>query len=487
MSATDGSSGRWARWLPAATVFLWGAYLCLWNVGSANPNYDEGIYIGAGWDYVHGDFSANREHPPTAKYLFGVVQLVFGEGLLPPRILVGVLTLAVGVVIWLWLRREVGFVLALIPAALWLLLPRGVSGGAERLDRIALLEPVMVAFTVFAMAAAWMWFRTGRWPWIVASGVLMGLAITSKVSTAVVLVGFVVLLGAGRPVLRTVRDVALFVLALGVTAVVLYLPMGLPDAVSYMLQMQAEHNATGHLMTVAGITSPFPPWWANLWFMVEGIGVPTTIVLAIGLLAAVIVGRPRRLVLFVGTALAALLVFHLFASNVSLPHYYYAWFWMLAVLAGVGLAGLLRPGPRGALVLAGRVVGILTLLVVVVIAARLSVYTWQERPQGMALVKGALEEDPAPDGDVLVAGMAPSEYDPYFEADEIVGDPSLVDGADIRAIVLKHSPRFGIDPRVQAFVDQAQPGVRLEQLDDTFVYILDARLVSAGDALALER
>jgi hypothetical protein len=486
------SAQEWARRLPssamaAGVVFLWGAYLCLWNIGSANQNADEGIYVEAGWDYVHGDFAANREHPPTAKYLFGVVQLIFGEGLLAPRIFVGLLTLAVGVVIWLWLRREIGFTLALIPAALWLLLPRGVAGGAERLDRFALLEPVMVAFTVFAMAAAWMWFRTERWPWIIASGVFMGLAITAKVSAVVILVGFLVLLVTRRPLARVLRDAALFVVALVVTAVALYLPMGMTDAVGYMLQTQAEHNAAGHLITVAGITGSFPPWWANLWFAVVGVGIPTAAVLTAGLVAAVGAGRPRRLVLFVGTALGALLVFHLFGSNVALPHYYYAWFWMLAVLAGLGLAGLLRPGPRSVLVVVGRVVGILALLLVVVIAARLSVYTWQERAAGMALVEDALEEDPAPDGDVLVAGMAPWEYEPYIDEDEIVGDPALVDTADIRAIVVKHSPRFGIDPRIQSFVDQAQPGVRLEQLDDTYVYILDARLVSAGDTLVLER
>jgi len=492
-----------------AGLFLWGAYLCLWNIGAANTHVDERIYVRAGWAYLHGDFSPNREHPPTAKYLYGLVQVLFGEGVLAPRVLAGLLTLAVAVILWIWLRREVGFTRALLPVALWLLLPRGLDGGGERLDRFALLEPVMIVCTVGAMACAWQWFRSGRWPWIAASGMLMGCAITSKVSAASVLVGFLVLLVARRPPRRVARDVAVFVIALAVTAVGLYLPMGMADAVGFMMRMQSEHNAAGHLVTVAGITGAFPPWWGNLWFTAVGVGIPTTVVLTIGLLGMAVAGHPGRLHLFVAVALGALLAFHLFGTNVALPHYYSAWFWMLAVLAGLGLAALISPrserpspvgvhpkptvpGParspaRGIAGWSGAVVGAAALLLVVAIATRLTVYTWQERARGLALVEAALAADPAADGDVLIAGMAPWEYAPYIARDDAIGDPGTVDGADVRAILVKESPRFGVDARVRAFVDNTDRGVRMLQLDDVTVYILEARLISPGDTLVLEQ
>lgn len=80
-------------------VFSFGAYLAFWNMWSANVNIDEFIYVQAGFDYVHGDFSSNREHPPAAKYFFGIAQLIFGEGVLAPRIFFAFLVIAVGVLV----------------------------------------------------------------------------------------------------------------------------------------------------------------------------------------------------------------------------------------------------------------------------------------------------------------------------------------------------------------------------------------------------
>lgn len=105
-----------------------GLYQCFGNLGAANISSDEPVYLAAGWDYLHGDVSANLEHPPTAKYLIGLAQVLLGEGLLAGRIAAGAAAFLTGLVLWLWFRRELGPTLALVPAGLFLLLPRTAVG-----------------------------------------------------------------------------------------------------------------------------------------------------------------------------------------------------------------------------------------------------------------------------------------------------------------------------------------------------------------------
>nr|WP_181025651.1 hypothetical protein [Rathayibacter rathayi] len=58
---------------------LWALFQCFGNLSAANVFSDEPVYLAAGWDYLHGDVSANREHPPVAKYLIGLAQVLLGD------------------------------------------------------------------------------------------------------------------------------------------------------------------------------------------------------------------------------------------------------------------------------------------------------------------------------------------------------------------------------------------------------------------------
>ena len=107
-----------------AVFGLRGVYQCLWNPAGQNIAGDEYIYAKAGWLYVHGDFAHNWEHPPTAKYIFGIAQVVVGHGTIGPRLVVGVMVLAGGVILLLWLRVAVGWWVGLTAAALWWITPR---------------------------------------------------------------------------------------------------------------------------------------------------------------------------------------------------------------------------------------------------------------------------------------------------------------------------------------------------------------------------
>lgn len=453
------------KWAALIGTFLWGLYQCFGNAGAANVSSDEPVYLAAGWDYLHGDMSANLEHPPTAKYLIGLAQLLLGEGLLAGRIAAGAATFLTGVVLWFWLKRELGFVLALLPAGLFLLFPRTTAQGDTRIDRLALLEPFMVLFAVAAMAAAWEWARRraaggGGGRLIALAGALFALSVTSKLTTAVLAPVFVLplLMAGGR---RTaVRGFLAFSLAFAVTAVLAYLPVHPVEAIRYLLDFQSEHNADGHLIDVAGQAYQFPPWWANLWFTLTGIGPAALAILLVGCLLALVARRQRLLVAYLGGAAALLLVFHLVVSSVALPHYYEAWAWLLCALAGVGIAEALRDAlalPRWI----ARPLGVLLVGASVVVAAATSAGIADERPTGVARVAGVLHERGLDGGLVLMQGMSSGVYAPYL-GDRYTTDPG---SAGIVAIAIERSARFPVDPRVEEYLATDPEVLQLDGLE----------------------
>ncbi len=240
-----------------AVFGLWGVYQCLWNPAGQNIAGDEYIYAKAGWLYVHGDFAHNWEHPPTAKYIFGIAQVVVGHGTIGPRLVVGVMVLAGGVILLLWLRVAVGWWVGLTAAALWWITPR--AGASLRIDRLAMLEPVMAFFALAALAAAWMWIHSGRLWWVPVSATLMALSVTSKVSALILLPVFLVLPLLYRRAKSILVGGLLWMAIFGIVVVALYAPMGMVSAIDYMLEFQGAHNASGHRLMISGQIYQFPP------------------------------------------------------------------------------------------------------------------------------------------------------------------------------------------------------------------------------------
>jgi hypothetical protein len=456
-------------------VGLWAVFQAFGNLGAANYNADEPGYVAVGWAYVHGDFSANIEHPPTAKLLMGLAQLVFGQGVTSARIAVGLCVLAGGAILYAWLRPEIGWIGALCAAGAWLLLPHGVTSGV-RIDRFGLLDPFMVVFAIAAFAAGWRWFRRRSWGWLCLSAVCMGLSVTSKVPSAVMIPAILLLPlleRAARPA-RRVRAVVLggivYSAIVAAVVVLVYLPAGVRHSIVAMVRFQLAHRDAGHLVVVAGAATTHPPWWANLLFAVEGMGVATTVVLAVGAVAAFL-GRPRTLPVFLATAVLLEWVFQLVVSSVALPHYYYAWVWLFCALFGVGTAKLLRIGARAGPNRAARTVARALVVASVVVALGAAVWTTVaisgERARDMALVLPTLDRLGVGSGGILVAGMADWEYAPYLGGRQVTtpATPGIV------AVATKESVRFPIDPAVRALLDA--PGSRFLRLDldDVTLYI----------------
>ncbi|WP_144760165.1 glycosyltransferase family 39 protein [Curtobacterium sp. 9128] len=452
------------------------AYQCFWRIASENVGGDEATYVKAGLAYVHGAFELNREHPPTAKYLFGLAQLVAGDGATGPRVLVGAMVVIGAAVMFWWLRREVSFWAGYAAAALWTLTPRG--GAGARVDRVALLDPVMTFFALVALFAIWMWLRTDRWWWLPLSAVLMAASVTSKVSTLVLLPAFLVApmlfrkwraLAIGGPVWLGV-----FV----VTGVALYAPMGMVSAIRYMLDVQGGQNAGGHPVILGGVVHQFAPWWANALFLQEGVGTGVVVVFVVGVLLAAVV-RPGRLVVFLAVPLALLVVFYSFVAKVALPTYYSAWVPFIVLLAAIGLARLAALPPRRLT----ATVSTLLVLVALVASAPFARTVWETRPVGIARLVPLLRHEGVRSGNVYFAGISPSAYVEYVPT----GAVRDVRDAPFAAIVIGNDERFPPPVEVRDLLTSERSSFERVRLDDIVVWIPDGEVVADGTGLTVRR
>ncbi|WFR67828.1 glycosyltransferase family 39 protein [Curtobacterium flaccumfaciens] len=451
-------------------VFVWGVYQSLWKIGATNAQVDEGLYAKSGWEYLHGIETSNLEHPPVAKYLFGFAQVVLGHEFEHARIVSGVAVVLGAAVTFLWFRNELGWWTATFAAAMWMLLPRGTYDDQNRIDRYALLDPVMVFFMIAAMACAWRWIRAEKWWWIAAAGALMGLSVTSKVSTAWVLPAFLILPVLWRRWKQLAIGGGIFVAAFTVVFVLVYLPVGLVHGVSYMLRFQSEHDADGHIVLVAGQRYQFPPWWAGLWFALQGVGKLVAVSLVVSVFAA-IVNRPNRLVVFLVVGAAGLLVFYLGISNVALPNYYYPWLWFAVALAAIGVRGLVLERWFG------TAVGIIVIAIVILVSVRLSVTTWHFERAGIGRVPGYLA-GLGRDGDVLTSDVNTAVLNPYF------GGHGRIDGrGPFDAIVVGRPDGVPTDKDLAAALAGAQGRLRVVHIDDVTIYLPPATVTLHGTTL----
>lgn len=503
---------RVGRWPVFAVVALAGVFVCFWHIGQQVLDGDELIYVQAGWQYVHGVFTANLEHPPTAKYLYGLAQLVSGQGVLGPRLVAGTAVFATGLVLFAWLRGPLGHWGALLAAGLWWLTPRANgpdafdpgSGTAVRIDRLALLEPVLVLFVVLALAAAWMWITTSsrwRWAWAALAGASLGLAVTSKATGALFVVAIIVLPLLFRRWWELLTGGVVAAAAFALTFVASYAPVGMVRGLTYMLDFQSAHDANGHLADIAGHTYRFAPWWAQFWYMAVGTTPVLVAVLVLGVVAALLV-RPDRLVVYLLAAAVPVMVFF-GASKVALAHYYDAWMPVVIALAAVGFTRLGRsvvlararradhragrragrPVPVAATaVIAGVVV--LGVGAAVIPAAQQTVAVARVRPSGLALLDQELRAHGVDGGRILFTEYGAPGWRPYF-ADRGMDVPVA---GRYGAVVQGTDERFPVPAQVRAFLRDERSRLTAFRIDDLRVWVPKAggEIVIEGDTLTLQ-
>lgn len=494
-------------------VLLWALFQDFFRLGTPQLLADEPIYAKAAWIYVHGSplppsrsTSAlaatvdNFEHPPLAKYLFGIAQLLAGRlSITVDRAVSAVFLVLAGVLVAVWIGRAAGRWTGLLAGGLVSVLPEIAAGSAADFGRFGMLDPVAEFFAVASVALGWQWSRrTGRSAWLLAAatGVATGCAAGAKENGFLGILGPSILLlvfaRTARGRLRLVErcpQALLAALTCAMVFVALYLPVGRPLArISYLFDFQSAHSAEGHLVGFAGQVSRFPPWWANLWFAGHSLGPALTTVLLIAVLSAVTLRRDQ-LTAWCVAALVGPFVFHCFVARVALGFYWVMWMPAFFVLAALGIREIVEL--RGRLHGAGpRTLAVCLVLAVPVSASiRESIKIAEIKPVGVKVLP-SLERSHDLHGPVIAAGIDRGLLTAYLPGTRVI--TSTADSLAGTQVIILGRPvcRELIDQSIRALVDLNLPQGRIQQIhaDSQFTVfqILDPLIHPSPEQIAAE-
>lgn len=463
----------------AGLAGLWALFQNFYRIGSAPILADEPTYVDAGWRYLHGlvhtpttsggtlvAAPGNFEHPPLAKYLFGLAQVLDGRqsDLTASRCVSALATVLAGVVVAVWIGRAANRWVGLLAGSLVTLLPETAGGSDGRFGRFAMLDNVAELFMVLSVVLAWEWARrTGRaaWIWAVATGAAIGLAAGGKENGFLGGVGpvllVVVLAGLSRDRAALLRRAGQAGAAVAVSVLVfaaLYLPLGNPvSGIKYLVDFQSAQSSAGHLVGFAGRVAMLPPWWTNLWFAGHSYGSVLTVSLVVSALCALVLRRDR-LTAWCAAALAVPFVFHCFIANVVLGYYWAMWTPMFLTLAALGAAEVvmraksMSGGPVAKALLAG-VSGVALLAAPAVETVAQSVTVSQIKPTG-AQVLPSLRHAYHLSGSIISTGVGSWAYS-YYLPQTAVSTSGSDPARDASLIVVAQVQcRDALDPTVRA-------------------------------------
>ena len=485
-------------WSACVLLGAWALFQNFFKIGTAPILADEPTYATSGWRYLHGQVSTppayggspvaapgNFEHPPLAKSLFGLAQLVSGtpRDLTASRCVSAAATVLAAVVVGVWLGRLAGRWTGFLTAGLLTVLPQPAGGSDGRFSRFAMLDPVATLFMVVSVVLAWEWSRaagfrapgrrrTGRSGWVCAvlTGGAVALAAGAKENGWLGAVGPVVLVvvGAARSRDRSLVRVRLVQTAVAVAVaaagfVALYLPISNPiSAVRYLVDFQTTHSSDGHSVGFAGRVTTRPPWWANLWFAGHGYGSLLTCVI-LGAAACAVVVRRDLLVAWCLAAVAAPFVFHCFVAHVALSYYWVMWTPMVLALAALGVREVIRGAGARAMRFRGPVAvvaAVAVLVVPVVDSVADSVATARIHPAGAQVLPGLMARQ-GRSGPIVSTGVGEWAYSYYLPSVKV----SMTFDASVHAdtiVIAKPQCRDPLDPAIRALVavNEASGGVR---------------------------
>jgi 4-amino-4-deoxy-L-arabinose transferase-like glycosyltransferase len=479
-------------------VAAWGVFQNVYRLSAVPLMPNEELYARMGWAYVHWGrvpaaarvpAASNFEHPPAAKMLFGLAQLVAGgHSVLATRVVAVGCTLVTALLLACWLGRVAGRWVGLAVAGAFLLVPEPAFIDPTRYARVGSLDTVSQLFMVTALVTGWSWLRPGaQRTWLAAGacGVSMGLAVASKENGGLALAGPLLLgfywsraswhrLGAWLA-----QAVTALTLASG-TVLACYAPYGSTwTRIGYLLRFQSDHSANGHLVGVAGQITIHPPWWANFWFAGHALGSGVSCVIIIGAAAAIVLRRDP-LVAWLATALAAPIIFHCFYAGVALPYYWTLWLPLALALAGLGFDEIVRRFRAASADwrLTGLV--IIAVLVPVVIAAGLETGRVATLQPAGAAAAGRLRSQLHLHGEVLTTGTFRDETAPMLPSTTILNAVPR-DLTSIDMILLpRQRCRIARSPQVRALVtaNLAAQRLRLVHADHIMqIYLVTAPLI----------
>ena len=496
-------------WPACAAVLLWAVFQNFYRLATPTVLSDEPTYANAAWLYLTGHVGAplavtsssspfdrtNFQHPPLAKWFFGIAQSVAGHpSVTADRVVAALATVLTGVVIALWIGRAAGRWTGLLAGAMTVLLPETTGDSLLRFGRYGFLDPVAGLFVGVYLLLLWEWFTSSRrraWLFAAASGVAIGAAAASKENgfLAAVVPVLVVVAAAGRePRLlgqRLGQAALALVTCLG-AFLLTYAPFSSPlQRISYLIKFQVVHAGTGQLVGFAGRVSWHPPWWATLWFAAHGLGAAVTVFcLCFAAIACAL--RRDRLVLFCLAALAGPVIFHCFIAGVTQSFYWTPWVPPLFALAALGVAeaaGRLRAArlPGAVQVAAISLVLLVPLLASVSQSSQVAAIT----PTGPSVLGRVLRQHRVA-GWMLSSGISRYEYTYYLPSRTVLLQPPASLAAIHAVIIGAPKCRLETDNRTTrsiVAVNLAAGRLRLIHADPAMkVYAVTGRLIQPAAA-----
>lgn len=470
---------RHHRRLGAAIVVVLGVFVYLWRLGTASWQGDEAIYASVAHDVLAsgGEAASEIGHPPLALLAFAGGQQFLGDDQLAVRLVSALCGLAVGLVLFVLVRRMAGWWAGIGAATLWVALPHALRTpglGLDKLDRFGRIDAVAALPLAVALLLGWRWIEDGRRRWAVGAGAAVGLAAAAKLPFGLAVLAIVVtgVIIHRYDVRRLIADVAAMAAVAMSVLILAYLPFGTQAwrRFTEMIDFQSEHATTGHPILIGNTVHDHAPWWTNFWFTWRDDGALLTVPLvALAACAVLWPGRRRAGAYLLAAGLVPAIVLAL--SPVALPHYRFVWLPPLFGAAAIGGAVLWERGrvARGAAIVA------FAALVVVGIDHLSNIATLE--PSGYGEVAARLEQAGLDDGTIAHRAAGPI-IEAYFPgAVEVGGLPADVVIVDDGII-----SRFP-DPALVDALDAAVAGAGCEARIDQLRVVLPAGGTGACAAL----
>ncbi len=435
-----------------AAVAVVAVFQNFFRLASAPLMPNEDLYARMGWEYVHwGAMSAvqrapvitNFEHPPLAKLMFGLAQVVTGHpGVTASRAVDALFVLATAGLLGWWVGSTVGKWAGLSAGGCLACMPSPIFVDTTRFARTASLDTVCQFFLVAALVFGWRWSRAqgGRaWALAVGTGICLGLATASKENGFLGLLGPLVLslFWSRTSWARLGTWCAQFLTVIVSSAAVFlacYLPFGnTAGRIRYLMRFQSTHSTNGHLVGLAGQVYIHPPWWANFWFAGHSLGWPLSVCLSAGAFIALLVRRDS-IVAWLATAMIGPVLFHCFFAGVALPYYWTLWTPAVIALAAAGWQDLLIRSRRSGNPFASSAGAIIVAAAIAAVAIPSAVETTRVatlHPEGATAV-ASLRSKLHLHGAVLATGTFRDETDPPLAPAQVIHKvPSQLTAVDM--------------------------------------------------------
>jgi predicted membrane-bound dolichyl-phosphate-mannose-protein mannosyltransferase len=272
-------------------VFAYSLFNFFYNIDAESFYTDEVIYSQAGIEYLQGAFTRNLEHPFLGKYLIGLSLRLLGKSDLNARLPCALFGFLTGLVLCFFVKelteprrsrqqaspgesqRIAGaqsvpsnFYVGLIAIVLW-----STSPLVLWVSRRAILDAFLVFFFTLSLFMFWRFLRSDKIKYALAGGISLGLALSCKLTAAVIFAILLAYLAVGErriPKPATLSGLALALLIGSLILFASYAPMR--DNLSQVFRVMGEHwsveQRQGHRVIVGGMIYDKQPWWTYLYW-----------------------------------------------------------------------------------------------------------------------------------------------------------------------------------------------------------------------------